>query len=76
MDRPEDSVVEDMKQVGRGLCMGAADIVPGVSGGTVALILGVYERLVTAISRVDCRAIGSLLCGSAASSWNARYMLS
>jgi putative membrane protein len=33
--------------------MGAADIVPGVSGGTVALILGIYERLVTAISRVD-----------------------
>lgn len=33
--------------------MGAADIVPGVSGGTVALILGVYERLVTAISRCD-----------------------
>lgn len=33
--------------------MGAADIVPGVSGGTVALILGIYERLVTAISRFD-----------------------
>lgn len=33
--------------------MGAADIVPGVSGGTVALILGVYQRLVTAISHVD-----------------------
>ena len=26
--------------------MGAADIVPGVSGGTVALVLGIYERLV------------------------------
>ncbi len=37
----------------RGLCMGAADIVPGVSGGTMALILGHYERLVTAISHVD-----------------------
>ena len=36
-----------------GLAMGAADIVPGVSGGTVALILGIYERLVTAISRFD-----------------------
>ncbi len=33
--------------------MGAADIVPGVSGGTVALILGHYQRLVTAISHVD-----------------------
>ncbi|GIX01017.1 MAG: DUF368 domain-containing protein [Pirellulaceae bacterium] len=39
----------------RGLCMGAADIVPGVSGGTIALLLGHYERLVTAISHVDAR---------------------
>ena len=29
--------------------MGAADIVPGVSGGTIALILGIYERLVASI---------------------------
>lgn len=33
--------------------MGAADIVPGVSGGTVALILGHYQRLITAISHID-----------------------
>jgi putative membrane protein len=33
--------------------MGGADVVPGVSGGTVALILGIYERLVTCISRFD-----------------------
>lgn len=37
----------------RGLLMGAADTVPGVSGGTVALIVGIYERLVTAITHVD-----------------------
>ncbi len=37
--------------------MGAADVVPGVSGGTVALILGHYRRLVTAISQFDGRAI-------------------
>lgn len=40
--------------------MGAADIVPGVSGGTVALILGIYERLVTAISHVDRTFLGEL----------------
>lgn len=34
------------KHVVRGFLMGAADIVPGVSGGTVALVLGIYERLV------------------------------
>jgi len=33
----------------RGLCMGAADAVPGVSGGTIALILGIYARLIDAI---------------------------
>ena len=33
----------------RGFCMGTADVVPGVSGGTIALILGIYERLVHAI---------------------------
>ncbi len=33
----------------RGLCMGAADAVPGVSGGTIALVLGIYSRLIDAI---------------------------
>ena len=33
--------------------MGAADVVPGVSGGTVAFILGIYERLVNAIKSFD-----------------------
>ncbi len=37
--------------------MGMADVVPGVSGGTVALALGIYRRLVTAISRFDGQAI-------------------
>ena len=36
----------------RGLFMGSADIVPGVSGGTIALITGIYERLINAISRI------------------------
>ena len=37
---------------GRGFLMGSADIIPGVSGGTVALILGIYTRLIAAIGRV------------------------
>ena len=44
----------------RGFCMGAADIVPGVSGGTIALVFGIYEQLLTDIRR-GARAIGSLL---------------
>lgn len=43
----------DLLNVLRGFLMGGADIIPGVSGGTVALILGIYDRLVTAISRFD-----------------------
>jgi putative membrane protein len=35
-----------LAQIARGFTMGAADIVPGVSGGTVALVLGIYERLI------------------------------
>ena len=37
----------------RGFCVGAADLVPGVSGATVALMLGIYERLVAAIRGFD-----------------------
>lgn len=33
-----------------GLCMGTADALPGISGGTVALLLGIYSRLITAIT--------------------------
>ncbi|HIF01716.1 MAG TPA: DUF368 domain-containing protein [Planctomycetes bacterium] len=43
----------DFRIASCGFAMGAADIVPGVSGGTVALILGVYERLIAAITRCD-----------------------
>ncbi len=41
----------------RGVCMGAADAVPGVSGGTVALVLGIYQRLIRAISSFDTTAV-------------------
>ena len=34
----------------RGIAMGIADVVPGVSGGTIALVLGIYEQLLESIS--------------------------
>jgi putative membrane protein len=43
----------------RGFAMGCADIVPGVSGGTVALVTGIYDRLVGAVTSV-VRALPSL----------------
>ncbi len=42
--------------------MGAADIVPGVSGGTIALVFGIYERLLTNVG-LGARALGRLVRG-------------
>ncbi len=40
------------KHTARGVCMGVADVIPGVSGGTLALILGIYEKFIAAVSAV------------------------
>jgi len=37
----------------KGLAMGAADVVPGVSGGTIAFISGIYEELIDAINKIN-----------------------
>ena len=37
----------------KGLAMGAADVVPGVSGGTIAFISGIYEELLSSISKIN-----------------------
>lgn len=49
-----------VKQIPRGFVMGAADIVPGVSGGTVALVLGIYQRLIENVHE-GARALRHLL---------------
>jgi len=45
----------------KGFAMGSADVVPGVSGGTMALITGIYTQLLDAIKSVDAQAIKLLL---------------
>ncbi|MEM9703943.1 MAG: DUF368 domain-containing protein, partial [Planctomycetota bacterium] len=50
-----DSPRQMLLHVFRGFLMGGADVIPGVSGGTVALILGIYKRLVKAVSSVDAK---------------------
>lgn len=45
----------------KGICMGTADAVPGVSGGTIALVTGIYERLIGAITAVSPGRLRSLL---------------
>lgn len=47
----------------RGLCMGAADVIPGVSGGTIALITGIYAELIQAIRSIDTAMLKKLLKG-------------
>jgi len=47
----------------KGICMGAADAVPGVSGGTIALVVGIYERLITAITAVSPARIVAVILG-------------
>ncbi|MEX0684877.1 MAG: DUF368 domain-containing protein [Balneolales bacterium] len=47
--------------IAKGFCMGSADVVPGVSGGTMALILGIYTRLINSIKSVDIRFFRLLL---------------
>lgn len=49
-------------QYARGFAMGASDVVPGVSGGTVALILGIYNGLIANIG-TGSKALGRLLKG-------------
>ena len=43
--------------------MGTADVIPGVSGGTVALIMGIYDELVGTIASIDQRVVGALMRG-------------
>jgi putative membrane protein len=45
----------------KGVCMGGADIIPGVSGGTIAFITGIYFQLVDAIRSFDARFLSRLL---------------
>jgi putative membrane protein len=47
-----------------GLCMGTADLIPGVSGGTIAFVSGIYEELLTSIKLVTGQALRFLFKGA------------
>lgn len=53
----------------KGIGMGAANVVPGVSGGTIAFITGIYERLVGAINNFDTSAVKMLFGGKFKDFW-------
>ncbi|MDR2651190.1 MAG: DUF368 domain-containing protein [Prevotellaceae bacterium] len=53
----------------KGIAMGAADVIPGVSGGTIAFITGIYERLINAIKNINIANIKLLLRGKFGEFW-------
>lgn len=63
----------------KGMGMGAADVVPGVSGGTVAFIVGIYEELINSIKSINTANLRLLFRGQFRSFWqgiNANFLLS
>ena len=62
----------------KGMGMGAADVVPGVSGGTVAFITGIYEELINSLTSFNLQAVKLLLSGNLKAVWqhvNATFLL-
>ena len=55
----------------KGMCMGAADVVPGVSGGTIAFIVGIYDELIDSIKGINVHAIRLLCKGQLKAFWKA-----
>lgn len=53
----------------KGICMGAADVIPGVSGGTIAFITGIYEKLIGSVKSFDGVALKMLLKGEFKALW-------
>jgi putative membrane protein len=53
-----------------GLCVGSAEVFPGISGGTVAFIIGIYEDLLKSISSINVKAIKSLFQAQFATFFN------
>ena len=63
----------------KGCAMGMADVVPGVSGGTIAFISGIYEELLGSIKSIDLEAIKLLFSGKFRALWekvNGKFLCS
>jgi len=48
----------------KGLLMGICDLIPGISGGTIAFITGIYQRLIDAVKSFNLRLLKSIFVGS------------
>lgn len=63
----------------KGACMGAADVIPGVSGGTIAFIMGIYDEFVGSLAAINAEAVKMLLKGQFKAFWkhiNGSFLLS
>lgn len=63
----------------KGACMGAADVIPGVSGGTIAFIMGIYDDFVGSLAAINAEAVKMLLKGQFKAFWkhiNGSFLLS
>lgn len=63
----------------KGACMGAADVIPGVSGGTIAFIMGIYDEFVGSLASINAEAVKLLLTGRFKEFWkhiNGGFLLS
>lgn len=54
----------------KGIAMGAADVVPGVSGGTIAFISGIYEELIESIEKLNLEALKVLRHSGLKAAWH------
>ncbi|MBS1352043.1 MAG: DUF368 domain-containing protein [Coprobacter sp.] len=73
------SVKEYAVLVLKGMGMGAADVVPGVSGGTIAFIVGIYDELIDSIKSINMHSLKLLFTGQITAFWkaiNANFLLS
>lgn len=53
-------IIKNISVLIKGMLMGAADVVPGVSGGTIAFITGIYQELIATIDSLDIKMLSSL----------------
>ena len=63
----------------KGVCMGAADVIPGVSGGTIAFMMGIYDKLLASISSINTEAFRLVFKGDFKGFWkhiNGSFLLS
>ena len=53
----------------KGMSMGAADVVPGVSGGTIAFIVGIYDELIDSIKSINAQSLKMFFTGRWRAFW-------